>query len=335
MRHLPAIRLLRLALQLAGTRTGMTMDEMAQFLEGSRKTAERARDSLVELFPALEYWEDEGRLRRWRMPGSALVGLSEPRPETVAAVELSARECDSRGEPDRAARLRDAAATLRALMRPGALARAEPDIEALMQAEGIAMRPGPHPVIPPGVLANIRRAILGMQLIVVRYKASGAEEPATRILCPYGILYGGRGWLVAHVENLPDMRLWRLDRIESVDLLDRNFDRREDFSLTEYAAQSFGVFQEEPRSIVLQFSTDVSDEAASWSFHPSQLIERQTDGSLTVRLHCGGMQELCWYLFTWGPSVQILEPPQLKETMQRLITEAAKNTAYAKNTPEN
>ena len=316
MRHLPAIRLLRLALQLAGTRTGMTIEEMAQFLEGSRKTAERSRDALVELFPALEYWEDGGRIRRWRMPGSALVGLSEPKPETVAAVELSARENDNRGEPDRAGRLRDAAATLRALMRPGVLARAEPDIEALMQAEGIAMRPGPRPVIPSVVLANIRRAILGMRLIVVRYKASGIEEPATRILCPYGILYGGRGWIVAHVENLPDMRLWRLDRIESVDLLDRNFNRRENLSLAEYAAQSFGVFQQEPQDVVLRFSHEVSEDAANWRFHPSQTIEYDDDRRLLVHLYCGGMRELLWHLFTWGVSVEVIRPKQLYELLK-------------------
>jgi len=322
MRHEPALRLLRLALHLAGTRTGMTMEEIAQFLDVSRRTAERLRDSLVELFPAMDCVEDDGRIKRWRMPGSALVGLSEPRPETVAAVELSARECDTRGEADRAARLRDAAATLRALMRPGALTKAEPDIEALMQAEGIAMRPGPRPVIPPGVLANIRRAILGMQLIVVRYKASGAEEPATRILCPYGILYGGRGWLVAHVENLPDMRLWRLDRIESVDLLDRNFDRRPDFSLADYAAQSFGVFQEEPQNVVLKFSPEAAEDAAGWVFHPSQRMQMDDDGTLTVTFRAGGFLELCFHLFTWAGSVTIVAPDTLTEKMSELIVSA-------------
>ena len=39
-------------------------------------------------------------------------------------------------------------------MRPDALRRAEPDVAALMEAEGIAMRPGPRPVIAPGVLAE-------------------------------------------------------------------------------------------------------------------------------------------------------------------------------------
>jgi predicted DNA-binding transcriptional regulator YafY len=321
MRHEPALRLLRLALQLAGTRTGMTIDEMAEFLDVSRRTAERLRDSLAELFPALECWEDDGRIKRWRMPGSALVGLSEPRPETVAAVEVAARDSSARGEADRATLLRDAAATLRALMRPGALAKAEPDIEALMQAEGIAMRPGPRPIMAAGVLANIRRAILGMQLIVVRYKAAGAEDAATRILCPYGILYGGRGWLVAHVEDLPDMRLWRLDRISSVDLLDRNFDRREDFSLTEYAAQSFGVFQEEPQDVVLRFAPEAAEDAAGWVFHPTQRMEREDDGSMIVRFRAGGMTEMCWHLFTWGRVVTIMAPIDLQQTMTQLFSE--------------
>ena len=65
-----------------------------------------------------------------------------------------------------------------------------------------------------------------MQLVVVRYAGPNADEPNTRVLCPYGILYGKRGWLVADVDELSDMRLWRLDRIISIDLLDRGFARR-------------------------------------------------------------------------------------------------------------
>ena len=230
----------------------------------------------------------------------------------MAAIETAARECAGRGETDRAGLLRETAATLRALMRPDVLRRAEPDIAALMEAEGIAMRPGPRPVLAAGVLATLRRAILGMQLVVVRYAAAGAEEPATRILCPYGILYGGRGWLVAHVEGLPEMRLWRLDRIDSADLLDRGFARREDFSLADYAEQSFGVFQEEPIDVVLRFAPEAAEDAAGWVFHPSQRMEREADGGLIVRFRAGGMQEMCWYLFTWGTAVTVVEPATLR-----------------------
>ena len=323
MRYAPAERLLRLARHLAGTRTGLTLDEMASELAVGRRTAERLRDSLLAVFPQMESWDDEERVRRWRLPATALFGLVEPRPEAVAAIETAARECAGRGETERAGLLRETAATLRALMRPDALRRAEPDIAALMEAEGIAMRPGPRPVIAEGVLATLRRAILGMQLVVVRYAAAGAEEPATRILCPYGILYGGRGWLVAHVEGLPEMRLWRLDRIVTVDLLDRGFARREDFSLAEYAARSFGVFQEEPVDVVLRFAPEAAEDAAGWVFHPSQRMEREGDGGLVVRFRAGGMREMCWHLFTWREAVTVVGPEELRRELSGLATTAA------------
>ena len=68
MRYAPAERLLRLARHLAGTRTGLTLDEMASELEVGRRTAERLRDSLVAMFPQMDWWDDEERVRRWRLP---------------------------------------------------------------------------------------------------------------------------------------------------------------------------------------------------------------------------------------------------------------------------
>ena len=313
---------MRLARHLAGTRTGLTLDEIATELGVGRRTAERLRDSLLAIFPQMNFHDDEERIRRWRLPATALFGLVEPRVEAVAAIEAAARACATDGETDRAALLRESAATLRALMHPDALRRAEPDIAALMEAEGIAMRPGPRPVIAQGVLPTLRRAILGMQLVVVRYAGPTSDEPATRILCPYGILYGGRGWLVAHVEGLPELRLWRLDRIASVDLLDRGFQRREDFSLPDYAAQSFGVFQEEPVDVVLRFTPQAADDAAGWVFHPSQTMQREADGALIVRFRAGGMREMCWHLFRWGEAVTVVGPEELRELlagMTRLV----------------
>jgi predicted DNA-binding transcriptional regulator YafY len=73
------------------------------------------------------------------------------------------------------------------------------------------------------------------------------------------------------------MRLWRLDRIVSADLLDRGSQRRGDFNLAEYAAQSFGVFQEEPIDVVLRFTPEAAEDAERWPFHPSQTLVREAD----------------------------------------------------------
>ena len=127
---------------------------------------------------------------------------------------------------------------------------------------------------------------------------------------------------MAHVDGLPEMRLWRLDRIASVDLLDRGF-TREDFDLTAYAEQSFGVFQENPIDVMLRFTPEAARDASGWRFHPSQKTERERDGALIVRFHAGGMQEMCWYLFTWGGAVTILAPEDLRLRLAELASTAA------------
>ncbi len=321
MRYGPAENLLRLARRLAGTRVGLTLDEMAAELGCSRRTIERMRDSLAALFPELDVTEDDGRVRRWRLPASALNGLSAPTPECIAALESAARDYHSRGEESRATLLRDGATALRTLINPQALCRAETDIAALMEAEGVAMRPGPRPIIGRPLLATLRHAILGMRLIAVRY-ASPTTGTSTRLLCPYALLYGGRGWLIAHADGTPDLHLWRLDRILSADTLDRTFPRDENFSLPGFAARAFGVFQEDPIEVTLRFAPSAAQDAASWQFHPSQTLEPQEDGSLIVTFHAGGTREICWHLFTWGDTVQILAPATLRDEMREMLLAA-------------
>ncbi len=327
MRYAPSERLLRLALRLAGSRTGLSLNDMAADLEVDRRTAERLRDALERLFPQLEHEDDDDRVRRWRLPVAALTGMAEPRPEAIATVENVAKECASRGETDRAALLRDAAATLRALMPQSALRRAEPDIAALMEAEGTAMRPGPRVKLVPGVLAVLRRAITAMGVVSIKYRPSWADEPLQRLVCPYGILYGGRGWLVGNVEGLPEMRLWRLDRVSSAELTGRVFPRDESFNLASYAAQSFGVFQEEPMDVVLRVSPEAAGDALTWLFHPTQIVESQQDGSVILRFRAGGTDEICRHLFAWGTSVDILAPLDLREALSKAAAELAAHTS--------
>ena len=126
------------------------------------------------------------------------------------------------------------------------------------------------------------------------------------------------------------MRLWRLDRMVSIDLVDRVFSRREDFDLTSYAAQSFGVFQEEPLDVVLRFEPEAAEDAAGWVFHPSQSVERGADASLTVRFRAGGVQEMCWHLFTWGTAVTVVAPDALRATMAEVTLVAARQHAITR-----
>jgi hypothetical protein len=56
--------------RISASRSGLTLDEMAAELEVGRRTAERLRDSLAVMFPQMECWDDNERMRRLRLPES-------------------------------------------------------------------------------------------------------------------------------------------------------------------------------------------------------------------------------------------------------------------------
>jgi predicted DNA-binding transcriptional regulator YafY len=51
--------------------------------------------------------------------------------------------------------------------------------------------------------------------------------------------------------------------------------------------------------------------AREFTFHPTQVLADDPDGSLVVRFHASGQLEMAWHLYQWGDQVQVLQPPTL------------------------
>jgi predicted DNA-binding transcriptional regulator YafY len=205
-------------------------------------------------------------------------------------------------------------------MRPEVARRFEPDLEALTEAEGIALRPGPRQNIPADLLADLRHAILACCKVRLHYQARGTGRVSRQLVCPYGFLYGNRHYLVAYSlsDRARDYRLFSLANIEKAEITKSPFERRKDFSLQKFTERSFGVFQEEPFDVVWRFSPKATADARQFLFHPTQVFEDQPDGSLIVRFRSGGALEMCWHLFTWGAEVEVEEPPGLENLFRTL-----------------
>jgi predicted DNA-binding transcriptional regulator YafY len=77
--------------------------------------------------------------------------------------------------------------------------------------------------------------------------------------------------------------------------------------------------------MVLRFEPEAADDAVGWLFHPSQSSERDPGGALTVRFRAGGLQEMCWHLFTWGTAVTIVAPEKLRAAMTEMTMASARH----------
>ena len=230
----------------------------------------------------------------------------------------AARALERAGLEDNAAVLRGLSTRLRAMLRPDSLARIESDLETLVHAEGLAMRPGPRPRLDPGLIALVREAVAASRVIEFRYVARSTGRQSRQRVQPYGLLYGNRAFLVARTNWAEEPRLWRLANVSEARMTDETFERDPAFDLQRYARRSFGTFQERPVEVVLRFDARAAPDASAFLFHPDQVIAENRDGLPTVRSTAGGINEMCWHLFTWGESVTVEKPTGLRRRLAEM-----------------
>lgn len=321
MRHEKGARLLELARLLASSAEGLTLDEMAERLGVGRRTAERMRDAVREVFPQMEEVDDPPT-RRFRIP-SGLDGLFQaPTAEELAALAAAADVLAKQGAHGRSAALKTLEQKVLSATRAAARRKLAPDLEALLQAETIAVQAGPRPFEEEAVLAGVREALKSMQALRFRYE--GGKTPGrVREVTPFGILFGRSNYLVA-AEAGVEPRNWRLDRMHDVEVVNRFAPRPEGFSLQDYADESFGIYHDEVQDVVLRVTPQGAADALGWRFHANQMVEPLPDGGVMVRFRASGMLELAWHLFTWGDKLEIVAPQILKDTLVEQIAIAAR-----------
>ena len=313
MRHEKAGRLLELARLLASTSEGLTLDEMAERIGVGRRTAERMRDAVRDVFPQLEEVDDPPT-RRFRIPAGLDGIFQAPTAEELAALKAAADGFAQQGSQVRAAALRSLEQKVLSATRAAARRRLAPDLEALLQAETMAVQAGPRPFEDETVLAKVREALLSLQRLTFRYEG-GSTPGRVREVTPFGILFGRSNYLVAEEDAATGPRNWRLDRIRDIAVAGRPGAKPEDFSLQAYADESFGIYQDDTEDVILRVTPEGAEDALRWRFHANQTVEAQADGGVVVRFRASGMRELAWHLFTWGDKLAIVAPPALHQMM--------------------
>jgi predicted DNA-binding transcriptional regulator YafY len=321
VRYARADRLIQLALEMQAARGGLTLTDIEQRFGVSRRTAIRMRDAVVAAFPQADEVPSNDRAKRWRLDGGPARLLSPTTAEDLQALDNAAAVLEQMNLPDQADALRGVGSRLKAGMAADLMRRIEPDLAALAEAEGLALRAGPRPAIPASLFATLREAIKSCRKLAFDYAGRISGRTEARVVRPLGFLYGHRHYLVA--ENDGDgpagagesLRFFSLPQISRPRLLSDSFERDPGFDLRTRIAGNFGVFEEAPVDVAWKFSPRAAPIARQFEFHPSQIAEPQADGSLVVRFRAGGLLEMAWHLLTWGRQVEVLAPAELRAMM--------------------
>lgn len=323
-RHEKLRKSLALALSLSGTRAGLTLRELMAEHDLGLRTLQRMIRAIEQVCGPLEAVPSGDREKRWRLSPTPLSRALAPTASEVAEIDLAADRLRQEGLAERADLLRLAASRVRVASSEANLRRMEPDIEALLMAEGVAARPGPAVILPDGSIHRLRRSILSNHRIRLHYRrADGAAK--WYLLEPYSLLYGSRPYLLALRPGKPDVAVWRLDRILDIEETGEPFVPEKNYDIRSLTADSFGIWREPPFDVELRFTPKAAKDAAAWRFHGSQTLEACDDGSLLVRFRAGGMEEMVYHLATWGAAVSVIRPDALRDRLAEFAREALRH----------
>ena len=78
---------------------------------------------------------------------------------------------------------------------------------------------------------------------------------------------------------------------------------------------SFGVFHGQPQNVRIRFAAEVAGYISEKTWHRTQKIEPQKDGSLIFEARVAGTDEIKYWLMTWGSKAEVLSPAALREEM--------------------
>ncbi|MBD8651065.1 WYL domain-containing protein [Rhizobium sp. CFBP 13726] len=304
--------LIRLARLAATQRSGISLNEIREEFGISHRTAQRMTEALETLFHNVEVRVGPDRRRRWRVDDPIMEKLQLRQETAVEALEIASRTARSDGRVRHAAALDGLRGGLLARLTPKDALRTEADVEAVLLGMGSVARPGPRVNLVPTVVDAVIEALRGPFRLRIRY---GTKDAPERVVEPHGFLLGHRSYLVARQpERGDEMRNFRMDRILSAESLDESFSITSGFSLEDYTAKSFGVFQNPKQydEVIWRFAPHAAARAAEFSFHPKQVVETQEDGSLLVRFHAAGWLEMAWHLYSWGNEVEVVAPEGLR-----------------------
>src|SRR5690606_5630469 len=170
MRFEKADKLLRLAMELQARRQGMTIEDIQAHFRISRSTALRMKDALDGVFPLEEAPGQDDRRKRWRIPPGTLDRLAGCTADELADLEMAVGLLRRENRREEADRLEGLGGKLKAVMRPDQARKVQPDLEALLEAEGLAMRAGPRPKISHDVVETLREAMKACRQAEIRYR---------------------------------------------------------------------------------------------------------------------------------------------------------------------
>jgi predicted DNA-binding transcriptional regulator YafY len=310
-------RLIRVVQYLEGHDEGASVDQVAAFVGMSRRSVYRDFKVLEEEL-GIALWSDHGR---WGVAEESLLpALRLTQAEAMSvflASRLVAKYADAY-DPDLAAAFQKLAGALPDVL--GAHVQRTLDVMAS------------RPKDPEGNhrLRVLTEAWAHHRVVELLYDTTTYDPkraPRRARVHPYLIEPSPVShalYLIGFDESKQAVRTFKLERIRELRLTPMEFVPPPEGEIEANLEQAWGIIADQPVvEVELRFTRAVASRVAETTWHRTQVLEPQADGSLAWRGRVSGTLEIREWILGWGDEVEVVAPAALRAEVAGIVRRAS------------
>ena len=309
--HLPRIcRLLKLISHLQAGR-GHNAEALAVHLEVSRRTVFRDIEILRQAGIPLAYDEQK---QGYRIPGTCLLPATNFTAEEAMALIVL---CHDLGDCSQLPFF-GPAGTAALKLESSLPARLREELRTTTDTIRIQLAPNNPLGGQTTVYTQLLNAISRRQSVRIHYQSLAESELITTRLSPYRLLFSRRSWYAIGRSSLHRAtRTFNLSRIRHLASTEEIYQIPRGFSLERYLRNAWYLIPErKPDShVVVRFSARVAQNVAEVSWHKTQRLWFNPDGTLDFQVTVSGLSEISWWILGYGDQAEAIQPPELREIL--------------------
>lgn len=179
------------------------------------------------------------------------------------------------------------------------------------------------------VFRQLADAVLHRRQLQLRYYTASRNVETSRTLDPWHLsCIDGDWFLIAWCHERKSLRTFSPARIRELSLTGQTFDVQE-FNVDDFFAGTFKVIRDDRAAmqvVKLRFAPSAAKYICEKTWHTSQKLQPEPDGSLLVEMMLGSLIEVRRWILSWGCECEVLEPAALRADILREATAMLANS---------
>jgi proteasome accessory factor C len=175
------------------------------------------------------------------------------------------------------------------------------------------------------IFKPLASALLQRRQVRIEYHGRARDVTTERLLSPQRLVHYRDNWyLDAWDHEKREVRTFSVDRVRSAIAVNQPAKEIAETELNRQLGGSYGIFSGvAAHTAILRFTAERARWVADEQWHPAQQSQWLADGKFELRIPYSGAQELVMDILRYGPDVEVVGPPTLRQQVAERLAAGA------------